>query len=180
MPFEDQNGGEMGVLHVISCLLAQPHLLPFSQPFGVPQSLSENIRQYFIGINIMSIGFGVGDIIQVTELAISINRDCYAVARGAPQEFQLLMSEVSALSNALKILQDELNNADSILVQAGKHRVKMAREIVSRVEVTLKELQKVIKKYEIIGDASKRKRICERLKWSLEFKSIHSLRSRVF
>jgi hypothetical protein len=143
-------------------------------------SLGENIRQYFISIEIMSFGFGVGDIIRVTELAISIYRDCYAVARGAPQEFQLLMSEVSALSNALKILKDELDNPDSILVQAGKHRVQMAGEIVSRVDVTLEELQKVIKKYEIIGDASKRKRIWERFKWSFEFKSIHSLRSKVF
>jgi Mor family transcriptional regulator len=52
-------------------------------------------------------------------------------------------------------------------------------ELVSCVDVTLKELQKVVKKYEVIGDASKRKRIWEKLKWSLEFKSIDSLRSKV-
>jgi hypothetical protein len=127
----------------------------------------------------MSFGFGVGDIIRVTELAISIYRDCYAVARRASQEFQLLLSEVSNLSNALKILQDDLTNQSSILVRAGEDRVNMAREIVSRVEVTLKDLRKVVKKYEIIGDASKGKRIWEKFKWSLEFKSVDSLRSKV-
>jgi hypothetical protein len=40
----------------------------------------------------------------------------------------------------------------------------MAREIVSGVEVTLKELQKAVGKYEILGAASKRKRIWEKFK----------------
>lgn len=127
----------------------------------------------------MSFGVGVGDIIRVTELAISIYRDYYTVARGAPQEFQLLLSEVSNLSNALKILQDDLTDQNSILVRAGDDRVEMACEIVSRVDVTLKELKKVVKKYEIIGDASKRKRIWEKFKWSFEFKRIDSLRGKV-
>jgi hypothetical protein len=74
----------------------------------------------------MSFGFGVGDIISVTELAIPIYRECYVVARGAPQEFQLFLSEVSNLSNALKILQDDLTNQSSIFVRAGEVRVKMA------------------------------------------------------
>jgi len=50
----------------------------------------------------------------------------------------------------------------------------MAREVVSRVE-----LQKVVRKYEIMGDASKRKRIWEEFKWSFEFKSMDSLRSKL-
>ena len=74
----------------------------------------------------MSFGFGAGDIIRVTELAISIYRDCYIVAPGRTQEFQLFLSEVSNLSNALKILQDDLTNQISILVRAGENRVKMA------------------------------------------------------
>jgi hypothetical protein len=128
----------------------------------------------------MSFGFGVGDMIRVTELAISIYRDCYAVARGAPQEFQLLLSEVSNLSNALKILQDDLMNPESVLVRAGEGRVTMARQIVSRVDATLEDLQKIVKKYEIMGDSSKRKRIWEKFKWSLEIKSIDSLRGKVY
>jgi hypothetical protein len=57
--------------NVSSCLLI---LLSFPISF----------TQHFTVITIMSFGSGIGDIITVTELAISIYRDCYAVARGAP------------------------------------------------------------------------------------------------
>ena len=75
----------------------------------------------------------------------------------------------------------KITSLTKVLSLCGLVRIKSRwpRELVSRVDITLKELQKVVKKYEVIGDASKRKRIWEKLKWSLEFKSIDSLRSKV-
>lgn len=128
----------------------------------------------------MAFGFAVGDFIAVGNLVWTLYRDCYAVARGAPQEFQQLLGEISTLSNSLKMLQEEVTNPDSILVRAGEDRVRMVNEMVSRINITLKELQKVAKKYKVLRDGSKRKRIWEKFKWSVEFTSIDSLRNKVF
>jgi hypothetical protein len=127
----------------------------------------------------MSFGFAIGDFIAVGQLAWMLYRDCYTIARGAPQEFQLLLGEISTLSKSLKILQEEVSDPGSTLVWAGEDRVRMVNEMVSRVNLTLMELQKVAKKYEILGTGSKGKQIWVKLKWSAKFASIDSLRSRV-
>jgi hypothetical protein len=46
----------------------------------------------------MSFGFAVGDSIAVGQLAQSLYKDVYLVARGAPEEVRLLVSEVAILS----------------------------------------------------------------------------------
>ena len=106
-------------------------------------------------------------------------RDCYKVARGAPQEFQLLLGEISTLSNSLNILQEEVKDPTSTLVQAGEDRVRMVNEMVSRVGETLKLLEKVAKKYEIFCSGSKRRQIWAKFKWSVEFPRIDALRNKV-
>ena len=106
-------------------------------------------------------------------------RDCYKIARGAPQEFQLLVGEISTLSNSLNILQEEVKDPTSALVQAGEDRVRMVNEIVSRIGETLKLLEKVAKKYEILGSGSKRRQIWARFKWSVDFSKIDVLRNKV-
>lgn len=128
----------------------------------------------------MSFGFAVGDFIAVGQLAWTLYRECYTVAKGAPQEFHLLLGEISTLSSSLRILQEEVINPESILCRAGEDRVRMVSEMVLRVKVTLEELQKVAKKHRALEEGSKRKIIWEKFKWSVESKSIDSLRSKVF
>lgn len=127
----------------------------------------------------MSLGFGIGDIIAVSTLSWDLYKKCYAVARGAPQEFQLLVGEISGLSNSLKVLQEEIADPKSALIRAGEDRVRMVNEMMSRVHITLKELEKVAKKYEALGTGSKSKHMWMRFKWSVDFSSIDSLRSKV-
>jgi hypothetical protein len=126
----------------------------------------------------MSFGFAIGDFIAVGQLAWTLYRDCYTIARGAPQEFQLLRGEISTLANSLKMLQEEVSDPSSTLVQAGEDRVRMVNEVVSRLNVTLKELQNVARNYKILGTGSKGKQIWVKFKWSVEFSSIDSLRSK--
>jgi hypothetical protein len=127
----------------------------------------------------MSLGFAIGDFVAVGQLAWTLYRDCYTIVRGAPQEFQLLLGEISTLSNSIKILKEEVEDPSSTLRQAGEDRVRMVNEMLSRINVTLKELQKVARKYEILGTGSKRQQIWVKFKWSVEFTSIDSLRSKV-
>ena len=109
----------------------------------------------------------------------TLYHDCYKVARGAPQEFQLLLGEISTLSNAFKILQEEIKDPNSALVRAGESRVRMVNEMVTGFGVTLKKLQKIAKKYEILGSNSKRRQLWSKFKWSVEFSDIDALRSKV-
>jgi len=128
---------------------------------------------------VMSFGFSVGDFLAAGELAWKLYQNCYKVARDAPKEFQLLVGEISTLSNSLKMLHEEVLDPESILVQGGEDRVKMVNEMVARIEVTLKQLQKVATKYELLGPSSKKKQILRRIKWSAEFTSVDALRNRV-
>jgi hypothetical protein len=112
-------------------------------------------------------------------LAWTLYKDCYMVTRRAPQEFQPLLKEIQTLSGSLNILQEEIKDIDSILMLVGEDRVRMVKELVSRVHVTLKGLQKLANKYKILGSGSKRKQIWAKLTWSMEFSSIDSMRSKV-
>jgi hypothetical protein len=95
----------------------------------------------------MSFGFAIGDFVAVGQLAFKLYRDCFKVAKGAPQEFQVLKGELSNLHNALKILEEEVKNPESVLIKAGEDRVRMVNEMVSNVGVTLKKLEKVAAKF---------------------------------
>jgi len=64
----------------------------------------------------MSFGFSVGDILAVSQLAFTLYRQCYLVARGAPQEFQLLVAELTNLSTSLRLLQYEVTDEEPLLV----------------------------------------------------------------
>lgn len=127
----------------------------------------------------MSFGFSVGDFLAAGELAWKLYQKCYKVAREAPKEFQLLLGEISTLSNSLKILQEDALDPDSVLVQAGEDRVRMVKEMVSRIEITLTQLEKVAMKYDILRPSSKGKKIWTKVKWSFEFTSLDSLRNKL-
>lgn len=128
----------------------------------------------------MSFGFSVGDFVSVGQLAWTLYRDCYMVARGAPQEFQLLLNEIQTLHGSLKILQDEIGNPESVLVLGGENRVRMVNDVVSQITTTLTSLSKMAKKHKLLGsDASKRKQLWARISWSIELSNINKLRSKV-
>ena len=129
----------------------------------------------------MSFGFDVGNFADAAHLAYRIYRDCYKVARGAPQEFQLLVSEVSTMSNSLKILQEDTKDPDSFLVQAGDDRVKLVNGMVANIKLTLNKMEKIARKYEIMGSttASKPKQMWTRFKWTLDWSTIEKLRAKL-
>lgn len=57
--------------------------------------------------------------------------------------------------------------------------MRMVNEMVSGIGETLKRLEKVAKKYEILGSSSKRRQIWAKFKWSVEFSRIDALRNKV-
>lgn len=55
----------------------------------------------------------------------------------------------------------------------------MVNEMVRSISVTLKNLEKLAKKYEILGSNAKKRQIWAKFKWSLEATSIDALRNKV-
>ena len=129
----------------------------------------------------MSFGISVGDFLAASQLTLTLYRQCYLVARDAPQEFQSLVAELATLSTTLRLLQDEVMDENSILVKSGEDRLRMMKEIISRVEGTLKQLEKIAGKYAKLLDPgrSKARKVWDRVKWSAEMADIDGLRNKV-
>ena len=122
----------------------------------------------------------VGDIIAVGQLAYTLYTKCYKVAGGAPQEFQHLLAEVAILSHAMKFLQEEVEKEDSTLMKAGEYRIQTVNEVVKRVRVTLKQLEKHANRHVKLGDESpKLKQMWRAVKWSVDASDLDALRNQV-
>ena len=128
----------------------------------------------------MSFGISVGDFLAASHLALTLYRQCYLVARDAPQEFQLLVAELATLSTTLRLLQDEVVDENSVLVKSGEDRLRM-KEMINRVDGTLKQLEKFSEKYAKLLDPgrSKVRKVWDKVKWSAEMADIDGLRNKV-
>lgn len=131
----------------------------------------------------MSFGFSVGDFLGASQLAWNLYRYCYVVAKGAPEDFRSLLQEITALSQSLRLLEEDAKNPESTLMKSGEARIVMVREMIVRVMVTLKELEKFAKKYEKLGEPKQgqklSKQVWKKFMWSVEASSLDSLRNKV-
>src|SRR6266536_4679523 len=129
----------------------------------------------------MSFGFGVGDFVAVASLAHQLYNDVDLVARGAPEELQLLNSEIGVLALSIDLLIQEVKDENSTLVRAGESRKRMLEEVMKAVNATLKDLEAFAKKYDFVGPTVKGKgrRIWDRVKFATEMKSVDALRAKI-
>ncbi|KAF8543319.1 hypothetical protein BDD12DRAFT_820835 [Trichophaea hybrida] len=126
-------------------------------------------------------GFSIGDFIAVGDLAWRLYRQCYLVARNAPQEFQILTKELGTLHTTVKILHEEVANPDSVLVKSGEDRIRMVNEMIDRVRDTLNAMEKFAAKYGKMmdNDRAKWKHRWDKFKWSLEASELDGLRNKL-
>jgi hypothetical protein len=130
----------------------------------------------------MSFGFSVGDFIAAGELAWKLYRDYYRVARVAPQELEVLRKEILVLHSAITILQEEVQDDQSVLRRSGEDRVRVVNEMMSRVADTLKELESVSKRYQkLLSDKSrpKWKQIRDKVGFAFDAPDLDALRNKV-
>lgn len=129
----------------------------------------------------MSFGFGVGDFLAAANLAWTLYHDCILVARGAPQEFRMLVEELKTLHMMMKSLDIEFKDPDSVLVRAGEDRHRMIGEMLRRIIEILHTLTDAFNKHRNLGSTarSKFKRGWDKFKWALDAKDIDGLRSKV-
>jgi hypothetical protein len=129
----------------------------------------------------MASGPGVGDVIAVGKLAWDLYHDCFLVARGAPQEFRLLVDELKTLHASMKVFKEEFKDPNSVLSRAGEDRLRMVGQLVEQVNQTLKGLESCFKKHRNLGNASRSgvKRGWDKFRWSIDAKDVDGLRNKV-
>ncbi|KAF8247938.1 hypothetical protein K440DRAFT_284300 [Wilcoxina mikolae CBS 423.85] len=130
----------------------------------------------------MSFGFSVGDFVTTGQLAWQLYRDYYRVARFAPQEIELLRLEISTLHSAIQLLKEEIEDEESILRRSGDDRVRMVNEMMGRVAETLRELERVSKKYDkLMGTKSRPawKQVRDKFRFSVDAPDLDALRNKL-
>jgi hypothetical protein len=129
----------------------------------------------------MSFGFSISDVIAVSSLARQLFKDIYLVARDAPEELQLLKTEIGVLSLSIELLSEEFEDENSTPVQAKETKMKLADLVMQQSKATLKELEAFAKKYDFnqVTRKGRGRRIWDRVKFSTDIKSIALLRAKI-
>lgn len=92
----------------------------------------------------MSFGFGVGDFIAVGQMAYKLYHEIYVVARTAPKEVRDLCRELSTLRTSIELLNDEVNDPGSMLMQCGKKRLDQVIGVMEHTNEILKTLRLIL------------------------------------
>ena len=128
----------------------------------------------------MSFGFSVGDFVGTVQLAYNLYVYCYKVARDAPQEFKLLVAELATIKASIELLANEAQDPESTLSCSGEDRVRLVKDLLERVNGTLKALQKHAEKYGKLGNSrSSLKKAWAQFRWSVDASELDSLRNQV-
>lgn len=99
-------------------------------------------------------------------LAWQTYTDAFYLGKGASSEFEEISREVSTLHTAIKELQDEVENEDSILNRAGGSKKKEVEELVRHCRMVLLQLQRLVTRYKSLG--TNQKRTWDRIKFGTE------------
>ena len=128
----------------------------------------------------MAFGFSVGDFVGTAQLAFNLYKYCYKVARDAPQEFKLLVTELGTIKTSIELLAAEAKDPESTLVSGGEERVRLVSELLERIRGTLKALQKHAEKFgKLESSRPGLKRAWAQFRWSVDASDLDSLRNQV-
>ena len=128
----------------------------------------------------MPFGFSVGDFVGTAQLAYNLYKFCYKVARDAPQEFKLLVTEPGTIKTSIELRADEAKGPESTLASGGEERVRLVGELLERIQGTLKALQKHAEKFgKLESSRLGLKRARAQFRWSVDASDLDSLRNQV-
>ena len=117
----------------------------------------------------MNFGFGVGDFLAVSKLAL----DVYTAFKDAPEDFRNVSDEIKSLQIIVDRQKDEFQNT-SLNPDDETH----LREILRGCTNVLEDLDKLHHKYMRMGSAQgSSSQVIDRIKWSQE--NIAELRARL-
>jgi len=112
---------------------------------------------------VVPFGFGVGDFVSLGTLAWNLYNSC----KEAPESFGKFSSEVLFLHFVLKEFEE-------VLARPLAPKLEAAGE---RCHLVLKDLDKLVRKYQSLG--TQQKRIWDRVRYGMEAQDIADLRARL-
>ncbi|KAF2837880.1 hypothetical protein M501DRAFT_910152, partial [Patellaria atrata CBS 101060] len=99
----------------------------------------------------MSFGFGVGDIVTCSRLAVKT----YDALKSAPSEFADLRLEIGSLNSTLKALAEEEKSPTSLIHLSTPSRRADLRIIIENCKTGLEALQSIASKYHSLAPSEK-------------------------
>lgn len=126
----------------------------------------------------MPYGLDTGEILAASEQARKLYRYYQMGSRGAPPVFQLLLHEMSSLSQSLEILQTETASQGSTLARSILDRAPVMKQLIGRVQETLKEFGKFAKKFKWDRNPVRRG-MWENIKFARNTSTLDSMRDTV-
>lgn len=111
----------------------------------------------------MSFGYGVGDIILVTQLAWK----CVQNAREACRNYNELTREVEGLHALLSRIQREKSNGDSLFNHPDESREEQLKPLLENCDIVLSGIDTILPKYTTLreGNHSKGKKVLQSIKF---------------
>lgn len=102
----------------------------------------------------------------------------------APNEFRSLVDSLQSVKIAMHDLEEEVKNENSALSRAGEDRVRNVVAMVGAIMRTLKDVEKIVNRYQVIvGPVTDLKsysfRLWSKLKWTQEVKVIEDLKQKL-
>lgn len=106
------------------------------------------------------------------------------VVQDAPKEFRDLVDSLTSVHFTIRNLEAEIKKPDSALSLSGEDRARNVISMVSAITRTLKALEELVNRYQIIvkptGDLTAYWcRLWSKVKWSTEVKIIEDLRQKL-
>jgi hypothetical protein len=126
------------------------------------------VRNYLEVGTTMSFGYGVGDFLAVTQLALNVYKSC----KEAPKHFQDISDEVGSLQDVLKGTE-EFISAETVFL--GPEKEERLRKILDGCYEVLTDLETLLEEFSSLG--TKNKRAFDRLRWGQE--EVVALRGRI-
>ena len=123
------------------------------------------------------ISWGVGDILALTKLAFELYENYIVVAKGAPETFRQLASELASLKGVLRTIQDDASCDATFLERLGDSKKQMLEQCLTDSCLTLRKLDDMVRKYKGIGNGEAS--FWKKIKWASEQSMIEDLKAKV-
>ena len=112
----------------------------------------------------MSFGFGVGDFLTVSKLALQV----YSAYKGAPADLRNISDEIKSLHNVVNIAQSQFGGSNP-----NPEDEKKLKEVLQGCHNVLKDLDQLLVKYRAMASNTSQnglavRRTVDRVKWGQE------------
>jgi hypothetical protein len=126
----------------------------------------------------MSSNLGVFDIPALAKVAWDVYRQCNLLAKGAPEGFQKLITELSSLQGTLRTFGDKVSSNASLFEEMDEGRKQALERSLGTCLATLQRLKELLVPFKDF-ETSDGKGLWKKVKWVAQRTQIEDIRSKI-